>query len=403
MAEKVSLKPIYLISLILGIGLILFSCVHPVDVDAFLDDKTVKDVIGNSQNPGLVIVDQPNSDVPNLIAGDRKISGLASGEYYRLEEYDGTTLKRNLFVKADGNGNYLGLGEIGRLTGTEIKNLKNDFTYRVKKAEKFDNGTGHKYFVWGDAASNNANISNGEVTIPGTGVFYFNLDPVINKNKDYEVRKIAISGTGNTSWIDSYTSARLKSTASANPIISPPDSTSALYEKPAKPEKELIGIFQHVGYTGSTDNINDTSLIKLEGIGTESEYVFAEYNGGNITKFIFLIIKRTNTVNVTINDVSHEWTGKVDPDLSTSSGSYSQSTDSLTINIIVSNASAYSTFEWYVDGKVVSGQTGSTLTITEAQADASSWYQKGVHEITLIATEVSSSRKYSGTWEIICN
>jgi hypothetical protein len=288
--KKVSLKLLIVVSLLFGA---FYACVDPVNVTMFFESPEVKIIVETADAnkkpvtpPGSVILAEGSEGT----AGDGSISGLASGEYYRLEETSEAGVKINLFVQADG-GVWGDLSSIGRLTGNQITGLINNYKYKVIKAGKFtDTGT-HKYFEWNDASPQPlATITNGDITIPGMGEYFFDLVPIIDNNKDYEVRKIAISGTGNDSWNDSRTSARLNSGLST--IVSKPNSTSSYYNKPDIPGKTLIGIFQYVGYTGPTPLIPGTSLIELEGINTESEYVFAEYTGNDVSKFIVLKIKR---------------------------------------------------------------------------------------------------------------
>jgi len=108
------------------------------------------------------------------------------------------------------------------------------------------------------------------------------------------------------------------------------------------------------------------------------------------------------SVNVNVSGITNTWSGGgVAPTLS-ASANYSQANATITVTITIDNASQFTTFEWYKDGTVIAGQTGSTLTITEAQADASSWYQQGTHTIQLFATDKDTLMRQSGSTTIDC-
>jgi len=396
MAGKVSKKTWVTLFFLYGIILLFSACMRPVDIEGFLDDDDVQKIINDNQNAGQgkVIIDPASDNYGNLKAENCGISGLTSGQYYRLEEYNGATFKRNLFVKADGY-HLSDLSLIGKLSGTQIKDLKNDYTYKVKYARQFADGS-HNYFAWGDTSPTNASVLNGEISITGIDDYYIDLTTEIAVNKDYEVIKI---GNG-TNWGDSYTSARLKSTLLTSPITAPVP-TSNSYDLPSYPNKVLIGIFQYSGYTGPTPLINNTSLIKFESTNTNSDYVFAEYNNsGSVINFIVLTVNRTVTSSVVLSPTL-TWTGETIPAF-TGSSTVSQG-GNINISVTVLNDTAFNSFKWYVDGTEQTLQTTKTLTITGTVSTLLSWYQQGVHTITLVAVETANSQPYSGTWSITCN
>jgi len=110
-----------------------------------------------------------------------------------------------------------------------------------------------------------------------------------------------------------------------------------------------------------------------------------------------------STVDVAISGVTLAWSGNVPPDFTGSTASYSQSLSTITINMVVANATAYqATYQWYVDGTLQLGQTTNTLTITGDVDTATKWYQAGVHTIILVAYEKGDSTPYSGSWQINC-
>jgi hypothetical protein len=298
MAGKISFKTAISLFISCGIVIILSACLEPVDFNAFISDPKISGEDGKGiidRTKPKVIIHGESENYKDLTAGDRNITGLASGKYYRLEEYDkGMVFKRNLFIKADGDI-YGDLSQIGKLIGDQVKNLNNDFTYKVMSVKVFNGETAHKYFVWGATTPDYADLSTGEVTITvPAGDYFLDLAALINVNKDYEVMKfpISISGGGtNAAWDDSKTSARLKNDYSGAAFTSFPDAVT-YYALPDKPGKTLIGIFQYSGFTGKPLLINNTSLIRLESVNTQSEYVFAEYdNSGKITNFNLLNVK----------------------------------------------------------------------------------------------------------------
>jgi hypothetical protein len=241
MLEKVSLKTIYIISLLLGIGLILFSCVDPVDIQTFLDDDNVQSIIENNQEK--VIIDPATKlAYPYLEGGNKTITGLKDDKYYIIESAkEGGTEKLTdlLYVKSDGSGDVF-LDDIGRVSGKTIKGLKNNYTYKIREAEIFTgttvtvtNGTPASFTVT-DGKIEITPSAPGDIILGGFG------------SKDgYEVMAVAVSPSSLSGSTDFTTSIDLDAT---------------------------------------------TTSFKLEGAGKTVDYVFAKTNGLTIEDFVVLTV-----------------------------------------------------------------------------------------------------------------
>jgi len=94
------------------------------------------------------------------------------------------------------------------------------------------------------------------------------------------------------------------------------------------------------------------------------------------------------------------WTGNTDPLFATTGTTTVSAGGNISISVSITNAAAFSSYKWYVDGTEQTGQTSSTLTITGNASTLLTWYQQGVHTITLVAVETADSLPYSGKWDI---
>jgi len=277
MLEKISVKTITVIFLLCAVALSFCACVNPVDIDKFFTDDYVKDAL-KATRPTVNIY-KDSDDFGNLTAGDCEISGLTSGKYYRVEEYDKNEIFiRNIFLQSDGKLNEL--KEIGPLTGKKIEKLTNTYWYRVKVAKTFDLGnpddTGgtYKYFTLGGsgtdpavASKDNDNITKLAIKILGDGKYYLDLSNKIKADKIYEVMKVQ-------SWNDSYTSAHYKDN-----LYGPNTEISSINTGNYKPDFDKpIGVYQYRGEvkTGSIP-LENMSIIELSiSDGALSNYVFVE-------------------------------------------------------------------------------------------------------------------------------
>jgi hypothetical protein len=321
MLEKISVKTTTVIFLLCTVILALCACVNAVDIEKFLKDPQVQKVIDASKPTVYIHVDSDNYD--NLVKGNGKISGLISGKYYILVEYDKEMVFRKiLYIKADGNpiGN---LGGIDRLTGTQVVGLQNFYTYKVKLAQPFEDGT-YKYFAFGETEEIEADAKDGKISTvarTGTGSYYLEVSPVIDANNDYEVMMVPDIA----SWNSSRVSAYYKESPANNYNPYNTNLLASQYRKytPNNISTKDIGIYQYRSSivnnikTGSGSiNLLDRSIIELLNVSTtQIDYVFVDCKDDTIKKFTFLSVKIKQTPIVddfTIDNLSQEY-GSVTP------------------------------------------------------------------------------------------
>jgi len=383
MVRKISLKTAIFFSF--GIVMILSACLEPVDFNAFIGDPK----IGGSpegiieRTKAKVKIHDDSDDKDNLIPGDRNITGLTPGKYYRVEEYDESMVfKRNFFLQANGDP-YGELSEIGPLQeGKKIDKLTNLFTYKVKWAQPFNNGK-QDYFALGDTKPEKADITDGAISIRGSKKYYLDLAPVIDANKNYEVMNVPKTGT----WDYSRTSAN---------YIGPPDSISdidkSLFFKPAFFNSKDIGIYQYrtAVSTGGV-NLQNKSIIELPGVNTKSDFVFAEYDNGRIMNFYFLNVERPDYLKLQVDlAYSSERSPQVEVsglDPVTQTINY---TSSAMITVTVTN-NIYSSYKWYVDGVLKVGNTNVY------KFDMSDVFNKMIGVYVITVEGVIDSVQYSTT------
>jgi hypothetical protein len=304
MTDKISVKISSVTFFACGIVLILCGCMNPVDVPALLETEIVQGIIEKSKEK--VIIHPLSDDAPYLIAGNGQISGLFSNEYYRVEEYeeyDGPVV-RNLFIQANGE-HWEDLSLIGRLSGKQITNLKNNYTYKVIKAKPFSASTPRQYFAFGDTAVKNATVTNGAVTVIGPYTYYLDLAPLISAFKDYAVMQIPYTGTWGG---DSRTSAYYNNSGNVYDI------TISKYIR-ANPIKN-IGIYQYQALVFADPppqnlnlNLDNMSTIELPLSYGTRDYVFAELDGGSVTNFVYLKIDRRGDPTPAVGDYNITGTG----------------------------------------------------------------------------------------------
>jgi len=148
--------------LCITIALFMSGCPQPLNINEFLGDEKVQDVI-NSERVNLI---QPMPD-KHLIAGNQRISGFRSGHYYRVEAEDenGDPVPASSgYVRA--NGQLGTLGQIGRFEGTML-GLNNDYTYTVWYASPLT-GSMTVYDPANTAISPPYTVGNSGLTIPDT-------------------------------------------------------------------------------------------------------------------------------------------------------------------------------------------------------------------------------------------
>jgi len=286
-AEKISVKTLSTIFLLCAVIAAMCACVVPVDYDKFLGDERVQKIYKEK----VLIHDESDGDMlPDLAGENGKITGLISGKYYRVEEYDkDKNYIRNLFLQS--NGTLIGdLSKINILEGTTIeklpdgKALTNNYYYKVKLAQPFDPGNpddpeaNYKYFNLGGSKTDTAKpteesdgITKLALKITETKDYCLDLSYVIKSDNIYEVMQLE-----SESWKSSRTSAHYKSYGDnvSLPTQGPFDET-----RYTKDLSKSIGIYQYRGKV-KTGNIplEDMSIIVLPVDNTLSNYVFVEYD-----------------------------------------------------------------------------------------------------------------------------
>jgi len=281
MLEKISVKTTTAIFLLCALVLALCACVNPVDIEAFFNDKDVKNVIEATK--ATVKIHPDSENYKNLVAGNEKITGLTPGKYYRVEEYDKEMVpKRNLYIKADGT-NSIDFKDIGPLTEQQIVSLTNFYTYKVTSARSFDSDATYNFFKLGAGnallptqVSNVNGITTVSVAVPDTLTYYLDLSDELDALIGYEIMLVPST----TVWGSSSRSSAYYS-GSGNLGL---DSSYNMYGGENK-----IGLYQYQNTVNTgTINLNGKSLIVVPSANTTpSDYVFLKYEAyGNLTRNI---------------------------------------------------------------------------------------------------------------------
>ena len=214
-------KKVLFAALCVGSVLCLSACmVPPIDLETFAGSEEVVEII--EKGAGAVII-SPDVDIDttskhpgNLQAGNKKIDGLKTGEYYAVEEWERTTdgyifyplpEKGVQFVRANGSLSKT-VNEIGKVRGTAITGLTNDRYYRVRAAKPFyDPDPDHdfvvKYIDYATPSVSDTVIptEQGHIELPrptNHDIIYY-LEPNLPHNlNDYEIAEISINGSSET-------------------------------------------------------------------------------------------------------------------------------------------------------------------------------------------------------------
>jgi len=182
------------IIMVLGMG----ACMKPVDVESFLEDDMVKDLIESTG--GLVRIDTKSDSYKELKAGNGRISGLNKDKYYLIErerDENGGLVTEVLRYVTDYKGPFASLGPgayindivyITRISGGIINGLTNDHIYKIREAGAVT--TSFKV----SGISDPVTVQNGKITIPGSAG-NSSLDNLNDSYLDYEVMAVAVSPT----------------------------------------------------------------------------------------------------------------------------------------------------------------------------------------------------------------
>ena len=283
--RKISPKTVWCALISVSIIMVLGACMKPVDVESFVNDPIVQDII--TPNKGSVIIATGSDD--GLKAGNKSISGLSSDKYYKIEEMESDVPAKTYFVKADGTLSEE-LKNIRKVTVNVITGLTNDVTYRVISAEPYTNSAGIQYFALLDEKPKKDALSNGTVTIfenrqsqvPATKC-YFNLSTKIDVAKGYLVMKI-----GTETWQQERTSAFKK--ANTGNTVTNIDTSS--YEKKINALLS-IGIYEYDPIYEPTvttpDFLSGMSIMELPAVNTVHDYVFVEYKSSGVTGDFYIL------------------------------------------------------------------------------------------------------------------
>jgi len=113
--------------------ILMSACVQPLDIDSFLNDERVQDII----NRDRVMLNNLTGD--NLVRGNQRISGFNPDKYYLvlIEELDeaGNLLTPEYYRYITSGGTLTdSLSQIGRISGTVLTGLYNNFRYTIWSA-----------------------------------------------------------------------------------------------------------------------------------------------------------------------------------------------------------------------------------------------------------------------------
>jgi hypothetical protein len=198
MADKVPVKTAIIISFLCGIIMILCACMNPVDIQAFIENEQVQDII--EAGKVAVIVDDLTED--NLKGRDRRIEGLNPNKYYMVEkeqDVDGTFVAGYPKYVTDKHptapqvpGALWGeLQHITKISGGRINALTNFHTYTVRDAKPFANDTPFTYSIGSILEPDPLRVKDGKITIPKPkGTLALNFT---NTYYGYEVMAVAVT------------------------------------------------------------------------------------------------------------------------------------------------------------------------------------------------------------------
>lgn len=271
---------------------------NPVDGIGFIRSDDVQGIINNAasekeiekKTDKVIIIDYTGD---NLKEGDRKIEGLKADKYYMVEkeeDEDGNSMPGYPVYVTDYPGLGPGglwdeLGLITRISGGEINNLNNFYTYTVRAAKPFplanleftdDRGSFTKTVT-------NGVIDVGGIYIKGSNKSSLNLSNFLS-GKNYKAIAVSISRPNYRPW--GWTSRSSANSATWNKVttleLEGPDSTvDYIFSETGNPEnfwvlKVIAGQkledtaikitvtfsgTEHANITGAPANISISSII----------------------------------------------------------------------------------------------------------------------------------------------
>ena len=135
--RRFSLKPLFCAVFSAWVAVCLSGCAEPIDLSSYVNDDDVTSIVDQGSGTVRITPDDPES---KLIPGNKKISGLETDKYYRVEEWDGATFMGVKFVSSSGALSER-LSDIGLVKetkageGGEIIGLTNRRIYKVTPAD----------------------------------------------------------------------------------------------------------------------------------------------------------------------------------------------------------------------------------------------------------------------------
>jgi hypothetical protein len=324
----------------------LGGCAAPIDLSSFVKDKDVGEII--EKGAGTVNISS-DSTPDNLIAGNKKITGLDPNKYYIVEEWDenGKSMGSAQFVGATGERSET-LSGIGRVSAGEITGLTNSYHYRVRAADPLPGDVSYSVLTSPDVTQSASN-SNGVIILHSPdddSVFVYTLIPPASPS--FDIAELPISPTSHT---------RLASRSNGK-------------------------------------------IITLISLGTTIDYVF--YSAAEQVFYVLRVNSEPGPVEppepgdliimVTLAPFSGDNPPQITTPTPTPPVTYPQGGTG-TILFTVSNASQYDGIIWYVDGEQVG--TGTSFTLNKEQIE---YKLVGVYTITVEASK--DGKPYSAAIEV---
>jgi hypothetical protein len=373
-------------------ALSMCACIQPVDIDVFLDDKKVDEVIVKDKekeegsSTDRVIIINNTMPIEPIAAGNKRITGLNPDKYYMIEllEEDGEVVKLFYAAYIDGKGTCWedDLGMIGRVKDGIVTGLVNQKIYRVNSASSLSpNGTNLTYFELETdtslpaAVSGTAPVTGGKIIIPPAKAEvkqYLNVAPSLDPDKNYEVMRLPVS-TAKKPWEDSRTSSWLTDTITPITTI-----TNAAFTRPSGHSSADRGIYQFRD-TVSPAYLSNASIIELPGAGETDDFVFIEQDSsGNIVYPINFRVLRVTvgepdeppppngeyTVKLTLNiaDGALDITGLPATAVNLYFESAANGGAPNTVNITAAGSPSGSSIEWFYGDESL--ETGASISLT---------------------------------------
>ena len=196
------------------------GCVEPVDLSAFAKDKDVLEIIEKSASVNLTV------DSEALEEGYQKITGLDTGTYYGVEEWEKTTTKTATdFILQGGGVQFVrksgalsaAVGNIGR-GGAAITGLTNDRYYRVIAAQPLDVPV--DYIDYASSVGSTVTPVEGIIELPrptGYDIVYYLTPSLPLDLTEYEIAEVSSDGSSRTAA--RAEGGRIMTTISAETVV----------------------------------------------------------------------------------------------------------------------------------------------------------------------------------------